>query len=129
MRQTYRGPGSWKCTDLVAALIWKFTYSRGHLALGIARSGCLGSWFLRGVYRRSRLSSGGCTYFRGRLVLGNTITCRCGRHAVASAPTVNQSTRRPDATYTSKNCWDTTAGETSKTIVGALPRTMTTTPS
>ena len=73
------------------------------------------------------LSSGGCTYFRGRLVLGNTITCRFGRHAFASVPTVNQSTRRPDATYTSKNRWDTTAGETSKTIVGALPRTMTTT--
>ena len=91
------------------------------------RTGCVGSWFLRGVYRRSRLSSWGCTYFRGRLVLGNTITCRCGRHVFASVPTVNQSTRRPDATYTSKNRWDTTAGETSKTIVGTLPKTMTTT--
>ena len=101
-------------------------YSRGHLALGSVRTGCVGSWFLRGVYRRSRLSSWGCTYFRGRPVLGNAIACRCGRHAFASVPTVNRSTRRPDARYTSKNRWNTTAGETSKTTVGALPRTMTT---
>ena len=33
------------------------------------------------------------------------------------------STSQPDATYTSKNRWDATAGETSKTIVGTLPRT------
>ena len=106
---------------------WKFTYNRRLLALGSVHTGCVGSWFLRGVYRRCRLSSWGCTYFRGRFVHGIIITCRCGRHTFASVPTVKQSSKRPDATYTSQNRWGTTAGETSKTIIGALPRTMTTT--
>ena len=142
MRQTYRGPGSWKSTYLVAALILEI-----YIQWWQPGTCCVGSWFLRFVFRRSGLSSGGSTYFRGRLVLGNTITCRCGRHAVASAPTVNQSTRRPDATYTSKNQAGrdgrnnfqdnaytskkpgaATVGGTSQTMVGTMAATAGTLP-